>query len=458
MASSLARVFARRLHVSSRRSALSALNMPAMSPTMTEGGIAEWKKKEGDKFTAGDVLLEIETDKATIDVEAQDDGVLAKILVGDGSKGVSVGSAIAVLGEEGDDISGAEDFAHQQASSTEKASSEPEQLKESKPEPKSEPEPSKPAPSESKSESKADLPKGDRIFASPIAKKIALERGIPLGQLKGTGPNGRIIREDVESYKASSSAPAPASTQSQSKSAPAPATPSDDYFDTPVSNMRRVIGSRLTQSKQEVPHYYLTVDVNMDKVLKLREVFNKGLAEKDTKLSVNDFVVKAVSRALVDVPEANSAWLGEVIRTYKKADISVAVATPTGLITPIIKDVGAKGLATISAETKALAKKARDGKLAPQEYQGGTFTISNLGMYDISHFTAIINSPQSCILAVGSTKATLVPAPEEERGFKTEQIMKVTLSSDHRTVDGAVGARWLKAFKGYLENPLTFML
>lgn len=226
-----------------------------------------------------------------------------------------MGSAIAVLGEEGDDISGAEDFAHQQASSTEKASSEPEQLKESKPEPKSEPEPSKPAPSESKSESKADLPKGDRIFASPIAKKIALERGIPLGQLKGTGPNGRIIREDVESYKASSSAPAPASTQSQSKSAPAPATPSDDYFDTPVSNMRRVIGSRLTQSKQEVPHYYLTVDVNMDKVLKLREVFNKGLAEKDTKLSVNDFVVKAVSRALVDVPEANSAWLGEVIRT-----------------------------------------------------------------------------------------------------------------------------------------------
>jgi len=192
--------------------------------------------------------------------------------------------------------------------------------------------------------------------------------------------------------------------------------------------------------------------------LKLREVFNATLSEKGAKLSVNDFIVKAVSCALVDVPEANSAWLGEVIRTYKKADISVAVATPTGLITPIIKDVGAKGLTSISSETKALAKKARDGKLAPQEYQGGTFTVSNLGMYDISHFTAIINPPQSCILAVGATKPTIVPAPEEERGFKTVQVMNVTLSSDHRTVDGAVGARWLKAFKGYLENPLTFML
>jgi len=260
---------------------------------------------------------------------------------------------------------------------------------------------------------------------------------------------------DVENYQSSAKLPSPGPTIVQPASAELP-----DYIDTPVSNMRKTIGNRLTQSKQELPHYYLTVDITMDKVLKLREVFNKTLTEKDqtVKLSVNDFIVKAVACALSDVPEANSAWLGEVIRTYKKSDISVAVATPSGLITPIIKDAGSKGLATISAETKTLAKKARDGKLTPSEYQGGTFTISNLGMFGIDHFTAIINPPQSCILAVGSTQAKLVPAPEEERGFKTIQIMKVTLSSDHRTVDGAVGARWLTAFKGYLENPLTFML
>ncbi|KAF9015282.1 dihydrolipoamide acetyltransferase [Cyathus striatus] len=450
MAASIARVFARGLHASARRHALSQFNMPAMSPTMSEGGIASWKKKEGETFSAGDVLLEIETDKATIDVEAQDDGILAKIIAPDGSKNVPVGSLIAVLGEEGDDLWGASALAEKAAS----------QSKEPKPEPKTEashPEPpraSAPEPtSQIPAESKPDLPEGNRIFASPIAKKIALEKGIPLAKVKGTGPGGRIVREDVESYKPTSVAGAPQTSQ-------IPAGQLPDYIDTPISNMRRTIGTRLTQSKQELPHYYLTVDINMDKVLKLREVFNKALGEKDksAKLSVNDFIVKAVACALADVPEANSAWLGEVIRTYKKADISIAVATPSGLITPIIKDAGSKGLATLSAEAKTLARKARDGKLAPQEYQGGTFTISNLGMFGIDHFTAIINPPQSCILAVGSTQPKLIPAPEEERGFKTVQIMKVTLSSDHRTVDGAVGARWMSAFKGYLENPLTFML
>ncbi|KAJ7925902.1 dihydrolipoamide acetyltransferase [Mycena leptocephala] len=442
---SLARVFARRLHASARRSALAQFNMPAMSPTMTEGGIASWKKKEGDTFSTGE-----ETDKATIDVEATEDGILAKIIAQDGAKNVKVGAPIAIVGEEGDDLSGAAEMASKASASA----SEPPPAEKSESPPAPPKAESAPEPSPSKSSSsppKTDLPSGDRIFASPIAKKIALERGIPLGKLTGSGPNGRIIREDVEKYKPS----ATTSTSSQPSAAQLP-----DYVDTPISNMRRTIGARLTQSKQELPHYYVTVDINMDKVLKLREVFNKTLTEKDksAKLSVNDFIVKAVACALADVPEANSAWLGEVIRTYKKADISVAVATPTGLITPIVKDVGSKGLATISAETKALAKKARDGKLAPAEYQGGTFTISNLGMYGVSHFTAIINPPQSCILAVGSTEATLVPAAEEERGFKTVQIMKVTLSSDHRTVDGAVAARWMAAFKGYLENPLTFML
>ncbi|KAJ4486274.1 dihydrolipoamide acetyltransferase [Lentinula aciculospora] len=446
---SVARIFARRLHASARRNALSQFNMPAMSPTMSEGGIASWKKKEGETFSAGDVLLEIETDKATIDVEAQDDGVMAKIIAPDGTKNVKVGSAIAIVGEEGDDISGAADMAAKASSEGSKDSTnEPEPPK---PQSKSSND-APPPPSESKP-SKPEIHVGDRIFASPIAKKIALERGIPLSKVKGSGPEGRILREDVEKYKPS--AEAASSTVSQPPAAQLP-----DYVDTPISNMRRTIGSRLTQSKQELPHYYVTVDINMDKVLKLREVFNKTLSEKDksAKLSVNDFIVKAVACALSDVPEANSAWLGEVIRTYKKADISVAVATPSGLITPIVKDAGSKGLATISAETKALAKKARDGKLAPSEYQGGTFTISNLGMYGVSHFTAIINPPQSCILAVGSTEPKFVPASEEERGFKVIQNMQVTLSSDHRTVDGAIAARWLSAFKGYLENPLTFML
>lgn len=424
-----------------------------MSPTMTEGGIASWKKKEGEAFSPGDVLLEIETDKATIDVEAQDDGILAKIIAQDGAKGVPIGSIIAVVAEEGDDLSGAAAFAEQAATRGPPSNQTTTEPKAESPPPPKDSQPPTTTPS---TPSKESLPSGDRIFASPIAKKIALERGIPLAKVSGSGPGGRIIREDVEKYK---EIPALASaTQTNLAQPPAAALP--DYVDTPISNMRRTIGARLTQSKQELPHYYLTVEINMDKTLKLREVFNKTLTEKDksAKLSVNDFIVKAVTCALSDVPEANSAWLGEVIRTYNKADISVAVATPTGLITPIIKDAGSKGLATISAETKALAKKARDGKLAPAEYQGGTFTISNLGMFGIDHFTAIINPPQSCILAVGSTEAKLVPAPEEERGFKIVQVMKVTLSSDHRTVDGAVGARWLTAFKGYLENPLTFML
>ncbi|KAK1236128.1 hypothetical protein PQX77_000633 [Marasmius sp. AFHP31] len=450
---SVARIFSRRFHLSARRHALSQFNMPAMSPTMTEGGIAAWKKKEGETFTAGDVLLEIETDKATIDVEAQDDGVMAKIIVPDGTKGVKIGQPIAIVGEEGDDISGAADMASKASSESSSESSKPKEEKSEDSKPKSEPEaPKSESTPKNPEDSKPDLPIGDRIFASPIAKKIALERGIPLSKVKGTGPQGRILREDVEKFQPGAAADASPSSQ------PA-AAPSADYVDTPISNMRKTIGSRLTQSKQELPHYYVTVDVNMEKVTKLREVFNKSLAEKNpgAKLSVNDFIVKAVSCALADVPEANSAWLGEVIRTYKKADISVAVATPTGLITPIVKDAGSKGLATISAETKALAKKARDGKLSPSEYQGGTFTISNLGMYGVSDFTAIINPPQSCILAVGSTEPKIVPA-NNERGFEFVQTMKVTLSSDHRTVDGAVAARWLQAFKGYMENPLTFML
>ncbi|KAB5588435.1 Pyruvate dehydrogenase complex dihydrolipoamide acetyltransferase [Ceratobasidium theobromae] len=448
---SLARVVVRGLHSSARRHALSKFSMPAMSPTMTEGGIATWKKQEGESFSAGDVLLEIETDKATMDVEAQDDGVLAKIIRGDNSKNVPVGTAIAIIGEQGDDLSGAADLAKQ--AENEKPAKPQAAAEESKPAPAPAPpkqeskQESKPKPQESSA--RQELQSGKPILATPIAKKIALERGIPLAKVKGSGPDGRIIREDVEKYQ---STPAAASA--------AASAPAESYTDIPVSSMRRTIGQRLTQSKQEVPHYYVTTEVDMGKLLKLREVFNAGLAGKEgaLKLSVNDFIVKAVGCAMQDVPEANSAWLGDQIRQHNVVDVSVAVATPTGLITPIIKNVGSKGLTAIATESKALATKARAGKLQPQEYQGGTFTVSNLGMFGVSHFTAIINPPQSCILAVGGTQPVIVPAPEEERGWRTAQIMKVTLSSDHRTVDGAVAARWLQAFKGYLENPLTFML
>ncbi|KAG8844852.1 pyruvate dehydrogenase complex dihydrolipoamide acetyltransferase component (E2) [Tulasnella sp. 330] len=469
------------LHSSTRRHALSKFTMPAMSPTMQEGGIASWKKQPGETFTAGDVILEIETDKATMDVEAQDDGVLAKIMVGDGSKGVKVGTTIAIMAEEGDDISGADALASESSSSDAKSvpSEYNKDAEDSKAESKQSPTspalsagteaPKSMAPQGTKDTSaagqelgkgKKDLSKGDRIFATPIAKKIALEQGIPLAKIKGTGPEGRITREDVEKYKPGSTTAA-AAQSSASKASKASNEPvASEYTDMPVSNMRKVIASRLLQSKLELPHYYVTVDVDMGKTNKLREVFNKSLAEKEggAKLSVNDFIVKASAMALKDVPDVNSAWMGETIRQYTKADICMAVSTPTGLITPIIRDVGGKGLATISSEAKALAKKARDGKLQPAEYQGGSFTISNLGMFGVSHFTAIINQPHAAILAVGATQATLAPAPHEEKGFEVKHIMKATLSSDHRVVDGAVAARWLAAFKGYLENPLSMML
>lgn len=452
---SLSRILSRQIHVSARRHALSKFSMPAMSPTMTEGGISNWNKKEGDTFAAGDVILEIETDKATMDVEAQDDGVMAKIMIPEGTKGIKVGTPIAIIAEEGDDLSAAAEFAEKaQAESSSGSSSPPKE--ESKPEPpKSEdkPKPTESSPPPKSAPAKDELQSGDVIFATPIAKKIALERGIPLGKVKGTGPEGRIIRADVESYKTAAS---PTSTTTIGASSESVAA----YTDTPLTNMRKVIGTRLLESKTQIPHYYVTVDVDMERVIKLREVFNKSLQAKEdskAKLSVNDFIVKASALALRDVPEANSAWLGEQIRQHHKADICVAVATPTGLITPIVKDVGSKGLTEISSETKALAKKARDGKLAPHEYQGGSFTISNMGMMGVSHFTAIINPPQSAILALGSVVPTLVPA-DNEKGFATKQIMKATLSADHRIVDGAVAARFLGALRSYLENPLSFML
>ncbi|GAA6012141.1 hypothetical protein JCM10207_005146 [Rhodosporidiobolus poonsookiae] len=463
----------RQFHASPCSAALTKFLFPAMSPTMTEGGIAQWKKKEGETFAPGDVLLEIETDKATMDVEAQDEGVLGKIIVGDGSKAVQVGSAVAIIGEEGDDFSEAEinkllEEGDEAAAPKEEAKEEKKpEKKEEAPKEEKKPEPKKEEP---KKESSVDI-SSDRpvILATPYAKRLALEQGIPLTKVKGTGPNGRILKEDVEKYQGSSAGAAPASPAAAAKASPA-AGAGAAYTDIPVSNMRRVIGQRLTESKNTNPHYYLTVEVNMDRVSKLREAFNSAAKAADAagsskdgvkggvKLSVNDFIVKASALALQDVPEVNSGWMGDFIRQYETQDICVAVATPNGLITPIVADAGRKGLATISSQAKALAGKARDGKLKPEEYQGGSFTISNLGMMGIDSFTAIINPPQSSILAIGATEKKLVLDAASEKGFKEVSVMKATLSCDHRVVDGAVGARWLKAFKSYLESPLSFML
>ncbi|GAA6058882.1 hypothetical protein JCM10212_002826 [Sporobolomyces blumeae] len=462
----------RQFHATPCSAALSKFLFPAMSPTMTEGGIASWKKKEGESFQPGDVLLEIETDKATMDVEAQDEGVLGKILSGDGSKAVQVGTPVAILGEEGDDFS--ESAINALVSESSEAPKEEPKKEESKKDeaPKQEQKKEEPKKQDAPAKKSGGLElASDRpvILATPMAKRLALEQGVPLAQIKGTGPEGRILKEDVEKFKASS--PAASSSASPAQQAAAPAAGAGaSYTDVPASNMRKVIASRLTESKQTIPHYYLTVEVQMDRVNKLRAAFNTAAksadaagAQKDgvkagVKLSVNDFIVKASALALQDVPEANSGWHGDFIRQYNTQDICVAVSTPTGLITPIVADAGRKGLATISSQAKELAGRARDGKLKPEEYQGGSFTISNLGMMGVDSFTAIINPPQSCILAIGGTEKKLVLDAASEKGFKEVTVVKATLSCDHRVVDGAVGARWLKAFKSYLESPLSFML
>ncbi|KAF9542789.1 pyruvate dehydrogenase complex dihydrolipoamide acetyltransferase component (E2) [Mortierella hygrophila] len=420
------------------------ISMPALSPTMTMGNIGTWQKKVGDAIAPGDVLVEIETDKAQMDFECQEEGYIAKILVESGSKEININQPIAIMVENKEDIEKFADFTVADAGAAGAA----------------------PAATEEKETPKAEAPKAaevvnaapsrsdaERIFASPIAKKIANDKNINLSDLSGSGPHGRILKADVESYTPAAKA-APATKAAPAPAAPAPAGAA--YTDIPLTNMRKIIAQRLTESKQNVPHYYVTVEMEMDKVLKLREVLNKSSEDK-YKLSVNDFIVKASALALKAVPEANSSWMNDSIRQYHTSDICVATSTPTGLITPIVASAETKGLATISNQVKDLASRARANKLAPHEYQGGTFTISNMGMYGIKHFTAIINPPQSCILAVGATEKRVVPGAEDGE-YRTASIMAVTLSSDHRTVDGAVSAQFLKAFKGYMENPLKMLL
>ncbi|KAF2435481.1 dihydrolipoamide acetyltransferase, partial [Tothia fuscella] len=459
------------------------ITMPALSPTMTAGNIGTWQKKAGDTLAPGDVLVEIETDKAQMDFEFQEDGILAKVLKDSGEKDVAVGSPIAVMIEEGGDVSAFESFTAEDAGGDKSSPSEaPKEEASESSEPadnatKTSPPKSK---DDSKSDSKSDLKSdsksdsssiqtqesdstGSRLETSmqrapkisPAAKKLALEKGVPIGSVKGTGPSGQVTKSDIEKFKGASgaSAPGPAS---------AAAAPGN-YEDTTASSMRKTIASRLTQSMQQNPHYFVASTVSVSKLLKLRQALNTA-ANGAYKLSVNDFLIKAIAIAARKVPAANSSWREEggntVIRKHNYVDVSVAVATPIGLMTPIVKNVGGTGLESISASVKDLGKRARDGKLKPEEYQGGTITISNMGMNDaIDRFTAVINPPQAAIVAVGTTKKVAIPVEGEDgTGIEWDDQIVLTGSFDHKVVDGAVGGEFMRELKKCLENPLELML
>uniref|UniRef100_A0A671RR88 Acetyltransferase component of pyruvate dehydrogenase complex n=1 Tax=Sinocyclocheilus anshuiensis TaxID=1608454 RepID=A0A671RR88_9TELE len=413
--------------------------LPALSPTMTMGTVQRWEKKVGEKLGEGDLLAEIETDKATIGFEVQEEGYLAKILIAEGTRDVPLGTPLCIIVEKESDISTFADYVE-----TGVATSPP-----PAPTPVATPPPA-PAPA-APTPAPAAAPRKGRVFASPLAKKLAAEKGIDIAQVTGRSRLCLIL-----SVTFLSAAPTPAAPTPSPPATPAfAAVPTGTFTDIPISNIRRVIAQRLMQSKQTIPHYYLSIDVNMDQVLELRKELN--VKADNIKLSVNDFIIKASALACLKVPEANSSWMDTVIRQNHVVDVSVAVSTPVGLITPIVFNAHIKGLATISKDVATLAAKAREGKLQPHEFQGGTFTISNLGMYGIKHFSAIINPPQACILAVGGSEKRLLPA-DNEKGFDVASMMSVTLSCDHRVVDGAVGAQWLAEFRKFLEKPFTMLL
>ena len=421
--------------------------MPALSPTMTEGKLAKWLKSEGDAVAAGDVLCEIETDKATMEVEAIDEGTFGKILVAEGSEGVAVNTAIAVILEDGEDTAALEGMIAAPAPPAPQAP----QTSEAPPEPAAAPVtpaaappvPSMPAPTA-----------GERVFASPLARRMAEKAGLDLASVIGSGPHNRIVKRDVETALAGGvAAPAPPPPGAAAPVAASGAA----YTEIPNTTMRKVIAERLSASKREIPHFYLTIDCEIDALLALRKELNAKSPEGNGayKLSVNDFIVRAVALALRQVPAANASWTEAAVLRYSAIDISIAVATAGGLITPIIRNADTKGLAAISGEMKDLTERARDAKLMPEEYQGGGFTISNLGMFGIKEFSAVINPPQSCILAIGKGEQRPVV---KDGALAIATMMTCTLSVDHRSVDGAVGAEFLAAFKPLIEEPLTMLL
>ncbi len=425
--------------------------MPALSPTMTEGNLAKWTKKEGDEVKAGEVIAEIETDKATMEVEAVDEGTLGKIVVDAGSENVPVNKVIALLLEEGEDKKALDDWKPKEEPKKEESSDDGESDDGAKKEKQSDGDTPAPqggnvgyVPTKSP-DLPSDVPPPNReVTASPVAKRLAKEKGVKLEKVKGTGPKGRIVKEDVENFLKYGSVSGHVTRDNV------------PFSKKKNDNMRKTIAKRLTEAKQTIPHFYLSVECEIDKLLDTRAQLNSNAptdkdGKPDYKISVNDLVIKASALALRDKPEANASWYDDAIVYYNDIDISVAVSTDGGLITPIIKNADQKSLAQISTEMKQLAKKARDGKLQPEEYQGGGFSVSNLGMFGIKHFSAIINPPQSCILAVGAgeTKLKLL----REGVVDETTVMTVTLSVDHRSVDGVLGAEYLQIFKNYIENP-----
>lgn len=421
--------------------------MPALSPTMTEGTLAKWLKKEGDVVKAGQVIAEIETDKATMEVEAVDEGTLGKILIAGGTSNVAVNTPIAILLEEGEDASA---IANAPVAKT--------------PSPQSSPSPLIPPPqgggkaSEASRERVLDNSPSSRVFASPLARRIAEQKGVDLKSIQGTGPHGRIVKADVENASPSPSIPLPEGRgKSVVSSGPDAKQLADmlgmEYTEIPNNNIKKVTARRLTEAKQTIPHFYLSVDCVLDKLLAARAQMNDA-ADGAYKLSVNDFIIKANAMALKAYPPANTSWTDDAVLQYTHSDISVAVATPNGLITPIIKAAETKSLSEISNEMKDLAKRAKEGKLKPVEFQGGTFSISNLGMFGVKNFQAIVNPPQSCIMAVGAGEERVVV---ENGQMVVRTVMTVTLSTDHRSVDGAVGAEYLQHFKKFIENPVLML-
>src|SRR5471032_2488095 len=417
--------------------------MPALSPTMTEGKLAKWHVKVGDTVKSGQVVCEIETDKATMEVEAVDEGKVGQIVVPEGAEGVAVNAVIAVLLEEGEKSAPA-------AAAPAKAEAKPSAPAAA---PAAAPAPS--APKAAPASQPAASSGGARLFASPLAKRIAAEKGVNLAGIKGSGPNGRIVKSDVEGAKpgAAPATAAPGAPKSAPAAQPIFTAPGDKRI--PHTAIRKVIARRMLESKQTVPHFYLTVDFEIDALLKARGAINEVLRKKDAKVSVNDMVIKACAKALRDHPDCNASWTEDEMIQYGAVDISVAVATERGLITPIVRNADMKGLAQISTEVKDLAGRAKEGKLKLEEFQGGGFTISNLGMYGIKEFGAIINTPQAMILAVGAGEERVVVRKGE---MVVRNMMSCTLAVDHRVVDGALGAQFLLTLKAYIEQPAAMLV
>jgi pyruvate dehydrogenase E2 component (dihydrolipoamide acetyltransferase) len=421
--------------------------MPALSPTMEEGTLSKWLVKEGDTVSSGDLLAEIETDKATMEFEAVDEGVIGKIMIAEGSEGVKVNTVIAVLLEDGEE---AGDISPSPAPASTTAA----------------PEAATPTPAAVTTVPAGPAAKdGTRLFATPLARRIAADKGIDLATVTGSGPHGRIVKADVENATATAVKPAAATASEPAASASMPSGPTADavakmyadreYTEVPLDGMRKTIAARLTEAKQTVPHFYLRRDIQLDALLSFRSKLNKQLAARDVKLSINDFIIKACALALQAQPDANAVWAGDRVFNLKPSDVAVAVAIEGGLFTPVLRDAETKSLSALSAEMKDLATRAKNRKLAPHEYQGGSFAISNLGMFGIDNFDAVINPPHGAILAVGAGKKKPVVGPDGDLVVAT--VMSVTLSVDHRVIDGALGAELLNAIVDNLENPMVML-